>query len=233
MILGHTTLHETEKHEGSLDLLGVAMFFIAQSTLIFALNKGLDYGWTSAIILGSIICSVIFWVIFIFQESRTAEPLINLNFLKMREIALAYGANVFPTCHLQGHGSLPFYFEVVKYEVSHSGLMLTLCPCYFIVGPQRHHFYKSHLTESLKWEHRLESSMSVLSTFNPSSSPTIYPLASELGTSVGNFQSPKPNSFSQKVLPVQGNRIWPGNTSNMIVMVSELNSSTVGFMVYL
>ncbi|MCC7551471.1 MAG: DHA2 family efflux MFS transporter permease subunit, partial [Methanobacterium sp.] len=138
IILGHATLHETRKHPGSLDLVGVTMFFIAQSTLIFALNKGLDYGWTSTIILGSFICSIIFWVLFVLQESRAGEPLINLNYLKMKEIALANSANILSNMPFAGAVVLlPFYFEVVKgMSTSHSGLMLTLMPiAIFIVGP--------------------------------------------------------------------------------------------------
>src|SRR5690606_7633848 len=138
MILGHATLHETQKHSGSLDLLGVAMFFIAQSTLIFALNKGLDNGWTSAIILGSISCSILFWILFVFQESRANEPLINLDFLKMKEIALASSANILSNMPFAGAVVLlPFYFEVTRQNKKEIQIKKSCASTFLLRGCER------------------------------------------------------------------------------------------------
>jgi EmrB/QacA subfamily drug resistance transporter len=223
LIIGHATLQETEKHPGSLDLPGVAMFFIAQSTLIFALNKGLDYGWTSSIIIGSIICSIIFWVFFVFQESRASEPLIDLNFLKMREIALASSANIFSNMPFAGAVVLlPFYFEVVKgMSTSISGLMLTIMPiAIFIIGP-----LAGTLSDKVS-PNRVTLIGAVigvvgcliLSTFDPASSLIYIAIGLLiLGASVATF-NPTNTKFILSESPKKYRGIASGlvNTSNMI-----------------
>jgi len=223
IILGHATLHETRKHPGSLDLVGVTMFFIAQSTLIFALNKGLDYGWTSTIILGSFICSIIFWVLFVLQESRAGEPLINLNYLKMKEIALANSANILSNMPFAGAVVLlPFYFEVVKgMSTSHSGLMLTLMPiAIFIVGPLAGTISDKIAPNRVTLVGAVIGVIGcvVLSTFNPSSSFLYIAIGLLiLGASVAAFNPPN-TKFILSESPSKYRGIASGlvNTSNML-----------------
>jgi DHA2 family metal-tetracycline-proton antiporter-like MFS transporter len=223
IILGHATLHETRKHPGSLDLVGVTMFFIAQSTLIFALNKGLDYGWTSTIILGSFICSIIFWVLFVLQESRAGEPLINLNYLKMREISLASSANILSNMPFAGAVVLlPFYFEVVKgMSTSHSGLMLTLMPiAIFIVGPLAGTISDKIAPNRVTLMGAVIGVIGcvVLSTFNPSSSFLYIAIGLLiLGASVAAFNPPN-TKFILSESPSKYRGIASGlvNTSNML-----------------
>jgi len=223
MILGHATLHETRKHPGSLDLVGVALFFIAQSTLIFALNKGLDYGWTSTIILGSVICSIVFWVLFIFQESRVTEPLINLDYLKMREIALANIANILSNMPFAGAVVLlPFYFEIVKgMSTSHSGIMLTVMPiAIFIVGPLAGAFSDKISPNRVTIMGAIMGVVAciIISTFNPVSS-IIYIIIGLLilGASVATFNPPN-TKFILSESPARYRGIASGlvNTSNML-----------------
>lgn len=223
MILGHATLHETQKHPGSLDLLGVAMFFIAQSTLIFALNKGLDNGWTSAIILGSISCSILFWILFVFQESRANEPLINLDFLKMKDIALASSANILSNMPFAGAVVLlPFYFEVVKgMSTSHSGIMLTFMPlAIFIFGPLAGTLSDKISPNRVTLMGAIIGVIAciILSTFNPASS-LIYIIIGllTLGASVATFNPPN-TKFILSESPEKYRGIASGlvNTSNML-----------------
>ncbi|MBI4814224.1 MAG: DHA2 family efflux MFS transporter permease subunit, partial [Methanobacterium sp.] len=196
IILGHAVLHETDKHPGSLDLPGVVMIFIAQSTLIFALNKGLDYGWTSTIIISSIICSVIFWVLFVFRESRADEPLIDLNFLKMKDIALSNAANIFSNMPFAGAVVLlPFYFEVVKgMSTSQSGLILTLMPvAIIIIGPIAGSISDKIASNRVTLMGAMIGVIGclVLSTFNPSSSLLYIAMGLLiLGASVATFNPP-------------------------------------------
>jgi DHA2 family metal-tetracycline-proton antiporter-like MFS transporter len=138
IIMGKAVFEETEIQPGKIDVFGIILIFIAQTTLIFALNKGLDFGWTSSIILGSIITSIIFWALFIFQESRTSEPLLDMNFVRIRQIALAIAGNFFFNMPYSGAVVLlPFYFELAKgFSVSQSGMALAIMPiAIMIVGP--------------------------------------------------------------------------------------------------
>jgi len=223
IILGHAVLHETDKHPGSLDLPGVVMIFIAQSTLIFALNKGLDYGWTSTIIIGSIICSVIFWALFVFRESRADEPLIDLNFLKMKDIALANAANIFSNMPFAGAVVLlPFYFEVVKgMSTSQSGLILTLMPvAIIIIGPIAGSISDKIASNRVTLMGAMIGVIGclVLSTFNPSSSLLYVAMGLLiLGASVATFNPPI-TKFILSKSPSKYRGIASGlvNTSNMI-----------------
>jgi len=223
IILGHAVLHETDKHPGSLDLPGVVMIFIAQSTLIFALNKGLDYGWTSTIIIGSIICSVIFWALFVFRESRADEPLIDLNFLKMKDIALANAANIFSNMPFAGAVVLlPFYFEVVKgMSTSQSGLILTLMPvAIIIIGPIAGSISDKIASNRVTLMGAMIGVIGclVLSTFNPSSSLLYVAMGLFiLGASVATFNPPI-TKFILSKSPSKYRGIASGlvNTSNMI-----------------
>jgi len=223
IILGQAVLHETEKKPGSLDIPGVAIFFIAQSTLIFALNKGLDFGWTSIIIIGSIICSVIFWILFVYHESRTTEPLINLNYLKMKQIALANGANILSNMPFSGAiVLLPFYFEVVKgMSVSYSGLMLTIMPiAIFIVGPISGTISDKISPNRVTLVGGIIGVIAclILASFNPSSS-LIYITVGllMLGASVAAFNPPN-TKFILAESPSKYRGIASGlvNTTNMI-----------------
>ena len=138
IIVGRAVFRETDSKPGKLDFVGILFIFIAQTTLIFALNKGLSYGWTSIPILGSIITSIIFWILFLYQESRTSEPILDLNFLRIREIFLATIANFFFNMPYAGAVVLlPFYFEIGRgFSVSQSGLALAVMPvAIMIVGP--------------------------------------------------------------------------------------------------
>ncbi|MBI5459783.1 MFS transporter [Methanobacterium sp.] len=223
IILGHAVLHETDKHPGSLDLPGVVMIFIAQSTLIFALNKGLDYGWTSTIIIGSIICSVIFWALFVFRESRADEPLIDLNFLKMKDIALANAANIFSNMPFAGAVVLlPFYFEVVKgMSTSQSGLILTLMPvAIIIIGPIAGSISDKIASNRVTLIGAMIGVIGclVLSTLNPSSSLLYVAMGLLiLGASVATFNPPI-TKFILSKSPSKYRGIASGlvNTSNMI-----------------
>jgi len=223
IILGNAVLHETGKHQGSLDVSGVAMIFIAQTTLIFALNKGLDYGWTSTTILASIICSVVFWALFMFHESRTNEPLINLNFLKMKQIALASGANIFSNMPFAGAiVLLPFYFEVVKgMSVSTSGLMLTIMPiAIFFIGPVSGTISDKISPNRVTLFGAIIGVIAclILASFNPSSSLIYIAIGLLiLGASVAAFNPPN-TKFILAESPIKYRGIASGlvNTTNMI-----------------
>lgn len=48
IILGLSVLEEVKNQDikGSFDFLGVILLFLAQATIIFALNRGIVLGWT-------------------------------------------------------------------------------------------------------------------------------------------------------------------------------------------
>ncbi len=138
IILGFLALKETKKIPGKSDFLGMAFIFFAQGTLIFALTSGLDYGWSSLMVMGSFISSVIFWILFFYNESVTSEPLLDLNFIRIKQIALASSSNFFFTMSSSAAMViLPYYLELGKgFSISQTGLFLAIMPFSIIIlGP--------------------------------------------------------------------------------------------------
>lgn len=140
IIMGMPVLEEVKNKDlkGSFDFIGVILLLIAQTTMIFALNRGLALGWTSMIIIGSISASVLCWVLFFWRESKFKNPILDLNLLRNRHISLATISNFF--FNMPNAGILvlfPFYLEMVKnIQVSQVGLILAIIPiAVLIFGP--------------------------------------------------------------------------------------------------
>lgn len=139
-LLGISVLEEVKNQDnkGSFDLIGVVLLFIAQATIIFALNRGLELGWTSMIILGCIGTSILTWILFIWREKSYQNPLLNLDLLRNRNISLPTVSNFF--FNMPNAGVLvlfPFYLELVQHlQVSQVGLILAIMPlAVLIIGP--------------------------------------------------------------------------------------------------
>ncbi len=140
IILGLSVLHEKEKKQFKkrFDFIGVILLLLAQTTLIFALNRGLQLGWTSPTILLSVGTSIISWILFIWRESRYSEPILKLDLFRNRKISLATFGNFF--FNMPNAGILvliPFYLELVKgLQVSQVGLILSVAAiAVIIIGP--------------------------------------------------------------------------------------------------
>lgn len=140
IILGLSVLREKEKKQFKkrFDIIGVILLLLAQTTLIFALNRGLQLGWTSPTILLSVGTSIISWIIFIWRESRYSEPILKLDLFSNRKISLATFGNFF--FNMPNAGILvliPFYLELVKgLQVSQVGLILSVAAiAVIIIGP--------------------------------------------------------------------------------------------------
>ena len=129
VILGHRVIpgSETSSGKGHLDRSGAVLIFTGLALLLFGASEGNVLGWTSPVIIGSLVTSFIILGLFIRQELRSPEPLLELhlfkdhNFLILNLIlALLYfsfsGVNYL----------LPFYLKYVSgYDTSTSGLILT------------------------------------------------------------------------------------------------------------
>lgn len=85
ILLSWILLEETPRRSHlRFDLLGFILVGSASFTLLLALNKGLDKGWTSLFIVNLLIYSVFGLILFIIWELNNAQPLIDLRLLKNR-----------------------------------------------------------------------------------------------------------------------------------------------------
>lgn len=68
--------------DGQVDWLGSLFSMLFLFSLTLALIQGSDWGWTSPIIIGLLIATLVFLVAFIIFERRVASPMINFTLFK-------------------------------------------------------------------------------------------------------------------------------------------------------
>jgi EmrB/QacA subfamily drug resistance transporter len=119
---------EVKKTAEKFDLLGAGSLFLALGAMIFALNMGNNFGWTSGIILASIVVSIVMWVVFFITEKRAKNPVINLELFKHINFTLACIVALLIFVVTQGaFYILPFYFELQRQLTpSVAGLILLI-----------------------------------------------------------------------------------------------------------
>jgi EmrB/QacA subfamily drug resistance transporter len=84
-----------------IDLGGVALLCPALFLLVYALIRGNDEGWGSALIVGCFTASAILLVLFVVGERRTADPLLDISLFRKPAftgatiVAFAMGASIF------------------------------------------------------------------------------------------------------------------------------------------
>jgi EmrB/QacA subfamily drug resistance transporter len=128
---------KTENQE-RFDLLGAGVFLGGLIALLLGLNQGYAWGWTSLPILSLIIIAGFFLAIFIIVETRSSNPMLDLNLFKNRVFsastisALFNYIAVFSILLL-----LPFYLLLGRgFSPSQAGLILTIQPIIMaIVAP--------------------------------------------------------------------------------------------------
>jgi len=120
------------------DIPGVFYCFFWLSTLMFSLNMGKKFGWTSATILVSFFTSFVFLFLFIRQENNFKFPLLNLKLFKIRGFTYPNFANFFVFMAANGTNFvLPFYLiYALGVSPEKAGLVLMAFPVInMIVGP--------------------------------------------------------------------------------------------------
>jgi EmrB/QacA subfamily drug resistance transporter len=96
---------------------GGAFFMIAGISALLLLTSwgGVEYGWTDPVILGLGAAGVILLLVFVFQETRTKEPLLPLRLFKGSIFSVATGLSLVIGLGLFGSISyIPVYFQVVR-----------------------------------------------------------------------------------------------------------------------
>ncbi len=120
------------------DATGAGILFAALGTLVFSMNMGTTLGWTSPVIIASMLGSIIFWVIFVVWESRCPAPLIDLSFFKNHNYSLANFAAMIGMMLVTGTSFImPFYLEIVKgLRTDIAGLLLMVpAIALMVMGP--------------------------------------------------------------------------------------------------
>jgi EmrB/QacA subfamily drug resistance transporter len=109
-----------------LDLLGVLLSTVALGSIVFALIEGVDAGWTSVPVLGSIVLGIGCLVAFVRLELRRDEPLFDVRVLLRARVSA--GAFAILATYIASLGMLFLLPQYVQYVQGRSplaaGLML-------------------------------------------------------------------------------------------------------------
>ena len=93
LLLGIRYVPESRDPEpGSFDLLGAALSTAGFSILVYAIIEAPDKGWSSGLVLGSVVASVVLLSTFVWWERRIDEPMLNLGFFRSRRFSVGTAA---------------------------------------------------------------------------------------------------------------------------------------------
>ena len=124
-------------HE-KFDIPGVFYCFFWLITLMFSLNMGRKFGWTSPLIVVSFLMSIVFLFLFIRQEHYFKFPLLDLKLFRIKGFTYPNLANFFVFMAANGTNFvLPFYLMyALEISAEKAGLVLMAFPLInMIIGP--------------------------------------------------------------------------------------------------
>ena len=119
--------------ERHLDWLGASTLALSVSALLFGLNRGPEWGWTSPGVLAAFFVVPAAAYAFVAAERRADDPLIPLAYLRRRNFAFPIAAQVFANfAYMGGFILAPLLLErVYGLSESHVGLVVIARPLAF------------------------------------------------------------------------------------------------------
>ena len=86
---------DTERAGGKVDYVGAVLLGGALVALLYPLSQTAAWGWGSVKVIGLLILSLVLFVVFVFAQTRIAQPLVDLVTLRRRPILLTNIASLF------------------------------------------------------------------------------------------------------------------------------------------
>ena len=119
----------SDKHE-PFDLSGAFTFTVGLVALLFALNQGHNWGWSSPIILGLFSASFLTLGLFIWIERSVSTPMLDLSLFKRRVFSISTVSPIMNyICIYSVLFLTPFYLIQARgLSASQAGLILTAQP---------------------------------------------------------------------------------------------------------
>lgn len=94
--LAFAVLRETPRGEAHrLDWTGAATLAFGVTALLFALNRGPEWGWSSPAVVAGFVLGPLSLIGFVLAERRADEPLLPLDIIRRRNFSLPIGAQMF------------------------------------------------------------------------------------------------------------------------------------------
>lgn len=112
------------------DIKGTILFMLAIVLLFCSINFGQSIGFTNPIIVGALILSVLFLIIFIKVEDKIKVPMLDISIFKNKLFSLSIFCGFTSFISIGAINIiLPFYLQdVLKLGPSVAGLMMTVSP---------------------------------------------------------------------------------------------------------
>ena len=112
------------------DLPGAALFLAGLTLLLLGLNKGAEWGWTSAAVLGLLIGALLLLYVFIQFERRTPAPMLDLSLFRIPLFSTSVASAVLNyICVYSITFLMPFYLIQGRgLNAAQAGLLLTVQP---------------------------------------------------------------------------------------------------------
>ncbi len=120
------------------DYNGALISMMALMAFVAALGNSDELGWTSPVVLGGLMASLILAVWFVIHERRTQEPLLDLELLSRPELSYGNAASILAYMFMSGTNFLiPFYMtNFLGYSSAEAGLVFMTYPLlYMVIGP--------------------------------------------------------------------------------------------------
>jgi DHA2 family methylenomycin A resistance protein-like MFS transporter len=132
-------LPETQRREGTtFDYAGAIVLALGATSLLFAINRGPLWGWSSPRILAGFAVAPVALAAFVAIERRVATPLLPLAYLRQRNFTFAIATQCFTNfAYMGGFVITPIFLEsVFGYpETRVGGLMIARPLAFAIAGP--------------------------------------------------------------------------------------------------
>ncbi|RNC63170.1 MAG: Riboflavin transporter RibZ [Candidatus Dichloromethanomonas elyunquensis] len=118
------------KDQESFDFAGALLFTCGMISLLFGINNGESWGWTSPFIYSSIIIGVLLLVMFTFTEGRVDHPIIDFSMFRIRPFLVGNLSGWLSfTAMFANAMLLPFYLQqILNYSPYQVGLLMTVFP---------------------------------------------------------------------------------------------------------
>lgn len=136
LALALLVLPETAKGQRQrLDWAGAATLTVAATSLLMALNRGPEWGWSHPVVVACFAAAPLATVAFLRVEARAAAPLLPLNYLRRRNFAAPIGQSALAQfAYMGGFILAPLLLDkVFHYDETRIGLLVIARPLAFSV----------------------------------------------------------------------------------------------------
>ena len=111
---------------GRFDWVGMASSAVLLASVVFFMSRGNATGWGSPVIVSAAVLAAAAFAVFLFHESRTADPMIDLRLFRRRAFALgSFSSFLAFSAIVSNSFIITFYIQgVLSYGPAQTGLIL-------------------------------------------------------------------------------------------------------------